>query len=85
MEEEAKPPKKKRSRPRDPESVDGRHPGEERAPASAERTSAIQKGAEEGSSASRESPVGEEGPVTNQDEQEKITNADDSDSAAINK
>lgn len=85
MEEEAKPPKKKGGRPQNPEVVDGRRPGEEPAPASAERTDAIQQEGEERSSANRKSPSADEGPVTNHDEQEKITNADQSDNAVTDK
>ncbi len=73
-----KPPRKKRVDPQQPESVDSRRPGEERTPASAERTGDMEEaGGRE--TVSRQSPSADQGPVTNQDEQEKITNADESD------
>lgn len=76
--EDPKPPRKKRVDPQQPESVDSRRPGEERTPASAERTDDTEE-AEGREIVSRQSPSGDHGPVTNQDEQEKITNADESD------
>jgi hypothetical protein len=79
MKHKDKPPRKKVSSKRDdPETTDGKRPNERPAPAAAERTDpepttkAPEK--EETPSSDRRSH-----PVTNQDEQDKITNAGNSD------
>lgn len=76
MVREEKPPRKKPAEKRpDPETTEGKRPGERMAPAAAERTDA------EPATSSNETPSPDtrQQPVTNQDEQEKITNADESD------
>ena len=78
MKHKDKPPRKKVSSKRDdPETTDGKRPDERPAPAAAERTDgettrALEK--EDAPSSDRRSH-----PVTNQDEQDKITNAENSD------
>ena len=76
MERKEKPPRKKPAEKRsDPESTEGKRPGERKPPAAAERTDA------EPATSPNEAPSADtrQQPVTNQDEQEKITNAEESD------
>lgn len=69
-------PKKKPSHKRDlPESVDGKRPGENTTPVGSERTD---EPAATDHTSSNEIHIRRE-PVTNQDEQDKITNAESSD------
>lgn len=71
-------PKKKPSHKRDdPESIDGKRPGENTSPAGSERTNESVT-TDHASPSTNDTHIRRE-PVTNQDEQDKITNAESSD------
>ena len=81
MSKQQMPPRKRSPRP-GPENTDGRRPGEKHAPAAAERTDPE---SEREPAAPEAGPRAQQQPVTNQDEQDKITNAGASDGPIADK
>ena len=79
MKHKENPPRKKFTEKRtDPENTEGKRPGERRPPAAAERTNAEPTTSSD-QTPSQPSTDTRKQPVTNQDEQDKITNAEESD------
>ena len=69
-----KPPRKKKQAPESPANPKDVRPGEREQPASAERTETTPE-AEKETRSTPDAPATRREPVTNQDEQDRITNA----------
>ena len=82
--QDKRPGKKVSSKREDPESIAGKRPDERKPPADAERTESEPAARVEADAAGSAADRSHQ-PVTNQDEQDKITNAEEGNLPAIEK